>query len=121
MAAGPDKKRKQLIIRVPMETYYALQLAHPFVRRDSMQDLVAGIIDEFLENLQTTDPGFEKALVGFRESEARRSADRNKWLSDGRQVEGASGKRCLTTYPLLWAKRSRACGRKCGWPPPNPP
>jgi len=84
MAASQAKKRKQLMIRVPMDTYYALQLAHPFARRDSMQDLVAGIIDEFLENLRATDPGFEKALVGFRESEARkegvltrRSADRN--------------------------------------------
>lgn len=84
MAAFAAEQRKQLITRVPMETYYALQLAYPFVRRDSMQDLVAGIIDDFLANLRATDPGFEKALAGFRESEARkervlsrRTVDRN--------------------------------------------
>jgi hypothetical protein len=70
--AASEATRKQLVTRVPMETYYALQLAHPFVRRDSMQDLVAGIIDDFLDNLRTTDPGFQKALIGFKESQARK-------------------------------------------------
>lgn len=72
MAAPSAKKKEQFIVRVPLDTYNALQLAHPFVQRRSMQDLVAGIIDDFLENLRATDPGFEKALTGLRESEARR-------------------------------------------------
>jgi hypothetical protein len=37
-----------------------------------MQDLVAAIIDEFLEDLRANDPGFEKALIGLQESQARR-------------------------------------------------
>jgi hypothetical protein len=85
MVAPPAKKNEQLIVRVPLGTYSALQLAQPFAKRRTMQDLLAKIIDEFLEDLRAKDPGFEKAMVGLRESEAReegvltrRSATRNK-------------------------------------------
>jgi hypothetical protein len=61
-----------LLIRVSAETYAALQLAQPFVQRRSMQDLLAAVIDAFVENLRTQDPGYQKALTGLRESEARR-------------------------------------------------
>jgi hypothetical protein len=84
MAASPAKKIEPLIVRVPLGTYSALQLAQPFAKRRTMQDLLTTIIDEFLENLRAKDPGFEKALLGLRESEAReegvltrRSATRN--------------------------------------------
>jgi hypothetical protein len=72
VAASPTKKTEQLIVRVSLETYSAMQLAQPFVQRRSMQDLLTSIIDDFLQNLRTTNVGFEKALVGLRESEARR-------------------------------------------------
>jgi len=72
MEASPAKKTEQLIVRVPLGTYSALQLAQPFAKRRTMQDLLTTIIDEFLENLRAEDPGFEKALLGLRESEARR-------------------------------------------------
>jgi hypothetical protein len=63
---------QQLLIRVSAETYAALQLAQPFAHRRSMQDLLASVIDDFVENLRTQDPGYQKALTGLRESEARR-------------------------------------------------
>lgn len=62
---------EQLLVRVSPETYTALQLAQPFVHRRSMQDLVSAIIEDFLVNLRAGNPGFEKALVGLRESDAR--------------------------------------------------
>lgn len=62
---------EQLLVRVSPETYTALQLAQPFVHRRSMQDLVSAIIEDFLVNLRERDLGFEKALIGLRESEAR--------------------------------------------------
>jgi hypothetical protein len=72
VAAPSTKKTEQLIVRVSLETYSAMQLAQPFVQRRSMQDFLTSIIDDFLQNLRTTNAGFEKALVGLRESEARR-------------------------------------------------
>jgi hypothetical protein len=72
MTAASPKSTEQLIVRVPGDTYLALQLALPFVQRRSMQDMTAALIDDFLENLRASDPGFEKALVGLRESQARR-------------------------------------------------
>lgn len=72
MTAASTKKTEQLIVRVSLETYSAMQLAQPFVQRRSMQDLLTSIIDEFLVNLRAGDAGFEKALVGLRESGARR-------------------------------------------------
>jgi hypothetical protein len=63
---------QQLLVRVPAETYAALQLAQPFAQRRSMQDLLAAMIDDFVENLRAQDPGYQKALTGLRESEARR-------------------------------------------------
>jgi hypothetical protein len=63
---------QQLLVRVSAETYAALQLAQPFAKRRSMQDLLASMIDEFLVNLRAQDPGYRKALIGLRESEAMR-------------------------------------------------
>lgn len=62
---------EQILVRVPRETYTALQLAQPFERRRSMQDLVSAIIDDFLEALRHREPGFETALTGLREAETR--------------------------------------------------
>jgi hypothetical protein len=70
-ATAKSSKTEQLAIRVSPETFSALQIAQPFVRRRSMQDLVAAIINDFLVDLRARDPGFEQALVGLRESEAR--------------------------------------------------
>ncbi len=72
MTAASTKITEQLIVRIAPGTHSELQLAQPFVQRRSMQDLVAAIIDEFLEDLRANDPGFEKALIGLRESQARR-------------------------------------------------
>lgn len=72
MAASSVRKTEPLIVRVSLETYSAMQLAQPFAERRTMQDLLASIIDDFLENLRATDTGFEKALVGLRESQARK-------------------------------------------------
>ena len=68
---GVRGRTEQLLVRVSPETHTALQLAQPFVRKRSMQDLVSTVIEDFLVNLRASDPGFEKALVGLRESEAR--------------------------------------------------
>jgi hypothetical protein len=71
--AGPSARAtQQLLVRVSAETHAALQLAQPFAQRRSMQDLLAAIIDEFLTNLRAQDPGYQKALTGLRESQARR-------------------------------------------------
>ena len=72
MSASSAKITEQLIVRVSLETYSAMQLAQPFAQRRSMQDLLSAIIDDFLDNLRASDDGFEKALVGLRESQARR-------------------------------------------------
>ena len=72
MATAPTKgKAEQLIVRVSPETYTALQLVQPFAQKRSMQDLVAAIIDDFLSGMRARDPGFEQAVVGLRESQAR--------------------------------------------------
>lgn len=72
MAKAPSKvKPEQILVRVPPETYSALQLAQPFVGRRSMQDLVSAVLEDFLADLRARDPGFQKAVVGLRESEAR--------------------------------------------------
>lgn len=62
--------KEQILIRVDPETYTALQLAQPFEGRRSMQDLVCGIIEDFLIALRSREPGFEKALFGLREAQA---------------------------------------------------
>ncbi len=67
------RNSEQLLVRVSPETYSALQLALPFVRRRSMQGLVAAIIQDFLIDLRAQDLGFEKALAGLRESQARKA------------------------------------------------
>jgi hypothetical protein len=68
VAATPAKPRsEQVLVGLSPETYTALQLAQPFVQRRSMQDL----LDEFLTALRSQDPGFQQALVGLRESQAR--------------------------------------------------
>jgi hypothetical protein len=70
--APATKSTDTVVVRVSPEIHSALQLAQPFVQRRSMQDLLAAIIGDFLETLRTSDSGFEKALVGLRESQARR-------------------------------------------------
>ena len=73
MKASPaERKLEQVLVRLAPETYAALQLAQPFVQRRSMQDLLAMIIEDFLETLRAGDPGYQQALVGLRESQARR-------------------------------------------------
>lgn len=68
-----DVRSEQILVRVSRETYTALQLAQPFERRRSMQDLVVSIIDAYLDALRSREPGFEQALVGLREAQARES------------------------------------------------
>ena len=72
MAGASTQATQQLLVRVSAETHAALQLAQPFARRRSMQDLLAAIIDDFLADLRAEDPGYQKALTGLRESQARR-------------------------------------------------
>lgn len=60
-----------VVCRVPQDTFEILQLAQPFAKRRSMQDLVLMIIDEFVAELRHRDPGFEKAVVGLIESRAQ--------------------------------------------------
>lgn len=60
-----------VLCRVPEATYVALQLAQPFVKRKSMQDLAKAIIDDFIADLRRRDPGFDKAVTGLRESRAQ--------------------------------------------------
>jgi hypothetical protein len=73
MPTSSSKLTAPLIVRVSLETYSAMQLAQPFAQRRSMQDLLSAIIDDFLSDLRANDAGFEKALVGLRESQARRA------------------------------------------------
>lgn len=73
MTAPPAKRKvEQVLVRLPPETYAALQLAQPFVQRRSMQDLLAEIINEFVDTLRAQDPGYQQALIGLQESQARR-------------------------------------------------
>jgi hypothetical protein len=69
---GGERKNEQILVRVTSRTYALLQLAQPFVRRRSMQDLVAAIIEDFLDGLRDGDPGYRKAVAGLQETEARR-------------------------------------------------
>lgn len=80
------RKAEQVLVRLSPEVYTALQLAQPFVRRRSMQDLLASIIDDFLDDLRLDDPGYQQALIGLRESQARSDgvlAKRKPTLADG--------------------------------------
>jgi hypothetical protein len=72
VADASTRATQQLLVRVSAETHAALQLAQPFAQRRSMQDLLAAIIDDFLADLRAQDPGYQKALTGLRESQARR-------------------------------------------------
>ena len=65
-------KVEQVLVRLSPETYSALQLAQPFAGRRSMQDLLASVIDDYLDHLRANDDGYARALVGLRESQARR-------------------------------------------------
>jgi hypothetical protein len=78
------QRSEQVVVRLSSETYTALQLAQPFVQRRSMQDLLAFVIDEFLNSLRSEEPGFRQALVGLRESQARRDGvlSRRRALAD---------------------------------------
>lgn len=72
MAASQTKRKaEQVLVRLTPETYTALQLAQPFVQRRSMQDLLETIVDDFLDQLRAQEPGFQQALAGLRESQAR--------------------------------------------------
>lgn len=72
MADQGKRRAEQVLVRLSPETYSALQLAQPFVGRRSMQDLLAAVIDDFLEVLRASDDGYARALIGLRESQARR-------------------------------------------------
>lgn len=69
--ARAKPRGEQVLVRLPPEVYTALQLAQPFVRRRSMQDLLSAIIDDFIDALRSDDPGYQQALIGLRESQAR--------------------------------------------------
>jgi hypothetical protein len=64
-------KQVQILVRVPPETYAALQLASAFEGKRSMQRLVRAILDDYIASLRRREPGYEKALVGWTESKAR--------------------------------------------------
>ena len=83
MAASSAPKTEQVLVRLPVETYSALQLAQAFEQRRSMQDLVAAMIDDFLQDLRSEDPGFERALQGLRESRARKEGVLAKRTASG--------------------------------------
>jgi hypothetical protein len=36
-----------------------------------MQDMLETVIEQFLQTLRSEDPGFQQALIGLRESQAR--------------------------------------------------
>lgn len=86
LAKGQDKP-ESILIRVSPETYAALQLAQPFVERRSMQDLVAMIVNDYLVALRTRNAGFEKALVGLRESQARQTGVLSRSIASGDRAE----------------------------------
>jgi hypothetical protein len=52
-----------------------------------MQDLLATIIDSYLVSLRARDPGYEMALLGLRESEARRSGRLGRRAVTGETTE----------------------------------
>jgi len=81
--SGGGQRSQQILVRVTDETYAGLQLAQPFVRRRSMQDLVGAIIDEFLEALLDREPGFRKAVAGLREAAAREDGVLARRTTDG--------------------------------------
>lgn len=66
------RKTEQVLVRVSPDLFATLQLALPFVGRRSMQDLVGGILNEFVSDLAERDSGFKAALTGLAESKARR-------------------------------------------------
>lgn len=63
---------KPVMMRLPRETFDALQLSLPFVQRSSAQEVLRVFIEAYLEDLAAADPGFERALQGLRESAALR-------------------------------------------------
>jgi hypothetical protein len=63
---------KPVSVRLPRETHDALQLSLPFVQRSSTQEVLTVFIDQYLAHLAASDPGFELALQGLRESAALR-------------------------------------------------
>jgi hypothetical protein len=72
MQTNKPASTKPVLVRLPRETYVAMQLSLPFVQRSSMQEVLAIFIDDYLTHLAESDPGFDQALQGLRESEARR-------------------------------------------------
>ena len=71
MRAPSPGRKAQILVRVPPETYAALQLAIAFEGKRSMQGLVRAILDNHIASLRRRNPGYAKALVGWAESQAR--------------------------------------------------
>lgn len=63
---------EQILVRVGTTTREALMLAVVFERKRSMQQLVAGLLQDYVTDLAAKDPGFAKALAGLAESSAQR-------------------------------------------------
>jgi hypothetical protein len=72
MTTNKPASTTPVLVRLPRETYAALQLSLPFVQRSSVQDVLTAFIDDYLAHLAESDSGFAQALQGLRESEARR-------------------------------------------------
>ncbi|BCB85729.1 hypothetical protein Psuf_030420 [Phytohabitans suffuscus] len=66
-----DTRTESVLVRVSSEVYAALQLAQPFEGCRSMQELLHSMVQDHLEALRRREPGFEKALQGLREAQAR--------------------------------------------------
>jgi hypothetical protein len=73
LPAEAATSREQILVRVSADVYTALQVAQPFAGKRSMQDLVAWVLSNFLDDLMAHDEGFRQAIQGLRESQARSS------------------------------------------------
>jgi hypothetical protein len=89
VGAPSPGKPVQVLVRVPPETYAALQLAMAFQGQRSMQALVRKILEDHISALRRSDSGYAHALVDLAESRAReagvlarRTASRGR--ADGR-------------------------------------
>jgi hypothetical protein len=89
VGAPSPGKQVQVLVRVPPETYAALHLAITFEDRRSMQGLVRAILDEYILSLRRRNAGYDKALDGWAESQARdegvlarRTATRRSQVAD---------------------------------------
>lgn len=71
MGASSAGKPVPVLVRVPQETYDALQLAMPFQGQRSMQGLMRKILEDHVSSLRHRNPGYAHALVDLAESQAR--------------------------------------------------